>query len=700
MEVFEECHLVNELLAKGLEREARDQLIKILDWHEKNRTSYSALVNHLIRQTGLYPYLQTETSAWSDRFAYESFKTAVGESSELPLHREQSLLLKRLVDGESLAVSAPTSFGKSFVIDAFIAMQNPANVVIVVPTIALTDETRRRLQRKFSSTHKIITTSDVSLGARNILIFPQERAIGYLETLKEIDFLVVDEFYKASPKFDKERSPALLKTILKLSAVAKQRYFLAPNISRLNASPFTEGMDFVELDFNTVYLQKHELYREILGDEKKKSEALLRVLKSTTQKSLIYAGTYSSIESVSNLLVGNLEPEKNPLLEDFSNWLSVNYGANWNLVNLVRRATGVHNGQLHRALSQIQVRLFEEDQGLRNLISTSSIVEGVNTCAKNVVIWKSKNGASNLNDFTYRNIIGRGGRMFKHFVGEIYILDKPPDPTQNNLDLEFPDSLLGDLDEVAFKQALTQQQIAKIIAHRETMGGLIGKEVFARAIADGSFQSSDTELIQAIATGMKTKPDEWNGLGFLNSEDPDDWDRLLYKIINLRPGVWETQYAKYVAFIKILSKNWFCTIPELLNELDGIDISVNDFFKLERNATFKLAGLMSDVNAMQKLVLHNPTDISPFVARLSNAFLPRAVYELEEYGLPRMIAKKINNARLLDLENPELTLHSAIEQFLSIGLEGILSKVKDLDSFDEYLLSYFFEGINGVNPSQ
>ena len=32
----------------------------------------------------------------------------------------------------------------------------------------------------------------------------------------------------------------------------------------------------------------------------------------------------------------------------------------------------------------------------------------------------SKTGAKSLNDFTYRNIIGRGGRMFKHFIGKIY----------------------------------------------------------------------------------------------------------------------------------------------------------------------------------------------------------------------------------------------------------------------------------------
>ncbi|MBF4269431.1 hypothetical protein EAY71_21425, partial [Vibrio anguillarum] len=101
---------------------------------------------------------------------------------------------------------------------------------------------------------------------------------------------------------------------------------------------------------------------------------------------------------------------------------------------------------MHRSLTQIQVRLFEEPEGLTNLVSTSSIIEGVNTSAENVIIWKNKNGKSKLNDFTYKNIIGRGGRMFKHFIGQIYILDKPPQAGDTQLTLDLPEELAGDVD--------------------------------------------------------------------------------------------------------------------------------------------------------------------------------------------------------------------------------------------------------------
>lgn len=693
MDVFSTCQAINESLELGNEQHARDLLIRVLDFQDRNGESYSLLVNHLIRQTGLYPYLKPESSSWSDRFVYETFKVDIGATAPVTLHREQSLLLSRLIAGDDLAVSAPTSFGKSFVIDSFISIRKPRNVVIIVPTIALTDETRRRLQKKFSPRYKIITTADVELAEKNIFIFPQERALSYLEVLTEIDMLVVDEFYKASAKFDKERAPALLRTILKLSAIAKQRYFLAPNISRLNDSPFTKNMTFVELDFNTVYLDKHELYQEINGDEQKKSEALLNILEATTEKSLIYAGTYSSIESLATLLVTRLPRLQNVLLENFADWLSKNYGSNWHLTSLIRRGVGIHTGQLHRAISQIQVRLFEEENGLKNLVSTSSIVEGVNTSAKNVVIWKSKNGGSKLTDFTYRNIIGRGGRMLKHFVGEIYVLDKPPDPTQTDLDLVFPDSLLSEMDTPSIQQALTPQQVAKVIAYKEEMHHLIGKDAFEGAIGANAFQSSDSGLIKTIAQSMKSSPGDWNGLAFLNSQNSAEWDRMLYKLIGLAPGGWDIQYSKFVGFIKALSKNWDSTIPDLLNELDNLDIGVNDFFKLERNATFKLASLAADVNTVHGLMFKDSPDISPFVSRLSSAFLPPVVYELEEYGLPRMLSRKIHRSGLVDLVNPERKLHQTLDELRVLGSTIIVLKVPDLDAFDKYLLAHFLDGI-------
>ncbi len=692
MEVFETCQKINDYLLAKNEIMARNELITLLDYHEKKDMDYTPLVNHLIRETGLYPYIQIKNSTWQDRFVYEAFKVDIG-GTHATLHREQSSLLKKLINGESIAVSAPTSFGKSFVIDAFISINKPKNVVIIVPTIALTDETRRRLYKKFANRYKIITTTEVELGERNIFIFPQERAISYVNRLEDIDILVVDEFYKASSNFDKERSPILLKAIIKLGQKARQKYFLAPNITDIKENVFTKDMQFEELlDFNTVYLEKHELYKDIKGDESLKSKALLKILEETTGKSLIYAGTYSHIEKVSNLLIEDLPISTKPLLVSFAKWLTINYDDNWQLTNLSKRGTGIHNGQLHRSLSQIQIKLFEESDGFDNIVSTSSIIEGVNTSAENVIVWRNRNGRSKLNDFTYKNIIGRGGRMFKHFIGKIYLLEEPPQNAPMQLDIPFPDAILGDIDEDKYKESLTKEQIAKIVSFKKEMEEILGKECYERLLKGNVFQNSDSNFIRTIAIEMKGNQEDWNGLAFLNSDDINKWDRLLYKIIVLQPGNWDIEYSKFVAFIKVLSQNWVKTIPELLEELDDFEIDIDKFFTLERNVSFKFSSLLGDVNELQKEILKRGTDLSYFISKLSHAFLPSVVYQLEEYGLPRMISRKLHQSRLIDFLDEELTIHKAIEKFHEIGKEAILSK-KLLDDFDEYILHYFYDGI-------
>ncbi len=705
MEIFETCHVVNDYLIANNEVMARNELIKLLDYHARNEIEYTPLVNHLIRATGLFPYLQPENSSWEDRYVYEVFKVDIG-GKESTLHREQSSLLKRLVNGENIAVSAPTSFGKSFVIDAFISINKPNNVVIIVPTIALTDETRRRLYKKFSNQYKIITTTEVELADKNIFIFPQERAMNYVNKIDSIDILIIDEFYKASSDYDKTRSPSLLKAIIKLGQKSKQKYFLAPNITSIGDNVFTQDMTFEDkLDFNTVYLEKFDLYKEINKDEILKGQALLNILAETKTKSLIYAASYPQIDKVSNLLNENIPISQKPLLISFSKWLTVNYGANWKLTNLIKRGIGIHNGQLHRSISQIQVKLFEEREGIDNIISTSSIIEGVNTSAENVIIWRNRKSGGNsiLDSFTYKNIIGRGGRMFKYFIGKIYLLEAPPEEGATQLDIPFPDTILGDIDADVYKASLNNEQIAKITVFKQEMYDILGKETYDRLLKENIFQSNNSDFIKETAKQMKQNPAEWNGLSFLNSDDTESWDRLLWKIISLHPGEWGdgpygVQHKKFVAFVKVLVDNWGRTIPELLDELDEDEIDIEQFFKLERIAAFNLSSLISDINILQKEILNNGTDVSPFISRVSHAFLPSVVYQLEEYGLPRMISRKLHQYGLVNFLDEELNIHKAIEMFHNIGKEKIFSLF--IDDFDKYIIEYFYDGITLTQEKQ
>lgn len=690
--IFDKCQEINDLLNSGKETEARELLIKLLDFHEKHNVTYSPLVNHLIREVGLYPYMKDESSNWQDGFICNLFKVDVGLEKEVALHRDQFLLLRKLLDGENIAVSAPTSFGKSFIVDAFIMVKKPSNVMIIVPTIALTDETRRRIYKKFSRDYKIITTSDAILGEKNIFIFPQERALSYVDKIDYLDILIVDEFYKSSKILEPDRSNSLIKAIIKLGEKAKQKYYLAPNIQSIENNPFTKDMTFLKLDFNTVYLEINDYYSEIQKDEKLKGEKFKELITNLKGKTLVYAGSFNNINTVAGLILTSVDEKVSILLNDFAEWLGANYDYNWNLTMLARRGVGVHNGALHRSLSQIQIKLFEEDcDGLNCIISTSSIIEGVNTSAENVIVWMTSGRGIRFNNFSYKNLVGRAGRMFKYFIGNIYVLAKPMKDEAMQLQIDFPEEILGDLNEKDHSRLLTQEQVAKIHEYDQEMTQILG-QAYGELKEESAFQLANSDFLKSIASRMKTNPDQWNGLAYLNNSDPDRWDSILYKIIDLQPGNWDTNYTQFVGFVKLLSQNWVKTIPEMLEDLDAIGIGINEFFKLERNVSYKLAALLGDVNILQKTILKNGTDISPFIAKVASAFLPPVVYELEEFGLPRMISKKIQNAGVINFENSELTLDDTLELLRNIGKSG-LCKIVGLVGFDEYIINYFYDGI-------
>ncbi|XZE32746.1 DEAD/DEAH box helicase [Pirellulaceae bacterium SH501] len=691
MDVFEECHDINSLLLLGSEDQARSRVILLLDYLESVEQTPPPIVNSLVRQVGLYPYINFDSATWQDRLVYEAFKVDTGDVVEVTLHREQSRLLKALIDGKSVAVSAPTSFGKSFVIDSFISMRNPKNVVILVPTVALTDETRRRLTRKFGGDYRIITAPEQKLGDRNILIFPQERSGGYTKLLQSIDILIVDEFYKASTAFDADRSPSLIRAIIDLGKVAKQKYFLAPNIDEIKDNPFTEGMEFIRLEFNTVVLKSNDMSSQI-RDETSKSEALLGILKEVPGKTLVYAGTYANISRLETLLLTSLETKKRQLLSQFEDWLAKNYDSNWPLTKLVSRGVGIHNGRLHRSLGQIQIKLFEESLGLETLLSTSSIIEGVNTSAETVVLWSNKNGSAKLNDFTYKNIVGRSGRMFRHFVGNIFILEPPPDSTTNQLQLEFPNDLLGLVNESNSNLEFTPAQVAAIELYRDELRELVGPENFKFFEEEGEFQTSSTSTIIRVAKDIVENRKSWNGLGNLNSANPDYWTSLLYRLIRIQAGAWGIEYSKFVEFVKVLSLNWQSTIPQLLRRLEPYDIGLDQFFELERNVTFKLAATLADVQTIYRRI-HTDVDVSLAISRFTNAFLPPIVHQLEEYGLPRMVSRKIHRSGIVDMESYTGDIADMLMVFRSIGQDVITSKCVELDDFDKYILDYFFDGI-------
>ena len=83
-------------------------------------------------------------------------------------------------------------------------------------------------------------------------------------------------------------------------------------------------------------------------------------------------------------------------------------------------------GEYHAPSASRFIRMFNQ-KALPILICTSTLIEGVNTAAKSVLIYDKRINRADYDFFTFSNIRGRAGRLGQHHVGNVYLFHAPPD---------------------------------------------------------------------------------------------------------------------------------------------------------------------------------------------------------------------------------------------------------------------------------
>lgn len=627
---------------------AQSLLIRALEYR-KDFTGCSPLLNALLRETGLYPYAEPNQLSARDRLAFE-FHRPEGRLADagMVFHRVQAQVYWRLIDGENVILSAPTSFGKSLVIDALIASGKYKRIALVVPTIALIDETRKRLAG-FSDAYKIVTHASQPADAKRgtIYVLTQERVIER-EDLTSLDLFVIDEFYKLDPSGGgADRAAILNHAFYKLLRTAKQFYLLGPNI-RAVPTDFQSRFDarLIVSDFVTVATDLRRVDKT--GGP---SEALVGLTKEIDGSTLIYCQSPASVRRVAQLMV---EREVTPVesdLADVVDWVGRNFHPGWIVARALARGIGVHHGRLPRALAQLQVRLFNKG-ALKFLVCTSTLIEGVNTAAKHVVIYDNKISKKPIDYFTYRNIQGRSGRMFRHFVGTVHLFHSPPEA--DLLDVDFPafsqtdtasDGLLVQLDEEDLSSDGAQR-----VNRLKGQSDLSMETIRANAHVDPKQQIDLARHIRQHARELYPAL-SWRG-------EPSD--NQIFKVCNLlfdtllaEAGRDVVRNDRHLAllltrlrqlgaseFIQAQTRDSGARAPT-----DPSDRVENALEFLRNWASFKLPRALKALERIQAEVfgrLNLPVGTyGPFIVRIENFMLPPALAALDEYGLPFQLVVRL-----------------------------------------------------------
>lgn len=636
------------------EWEGRDLVIRALDRFSLFDSVEQSLLLNMVRAVGLFPYITPHLSnmALSDRLAYEAHRVE-GVEQGMVFHHLQAHVFSLIMQSRNVVLSASTSVGKSLVIDAVLAQRRFKKVVVIVPTIALIDETRRRLVKRFKDFNLITHPSQEAVpDTTNVYLLTQERVIQRPD-LADVEFFVLDEFYKIDLANDKDESTRAVDLSLafhKLAKTGAQFYMLGPHIQKISGLDGYE-YHFIPSDYSTVAVDIQNFNLGMRSEERK--EKLLELVKTLDSPTLIYCQAPPSANRVAEYLIK--EAGLTPVVEtqEIAAWISKHYHPEWNVAKAISLGIGIHHGGVPRALQQYIVKLFNEGV-IKRIICTSTMIEGVNTSAENVIIYDRRLNTSTFDYFTYKNISGRAGRMNKYFIGKVFMLEAPP--LEQGLTVEYPIGHQNESSPMGLLMQLENEYLTDV-----SRGRL--QEAYANPVLSPATLIENRHIpidrqVEVAETIIRDLPHSrsllaWKGI----PEQANQFNYLCELVYSLEGGNLmdygissSSQLAWHINELRTQK-----SLPAYLRDAvasrredDTASEAINLRLKFIRNMVcFRLPRDIMAINKIQADVLTRygvePGDFSFFAEQLENLFLDPLLTALDEYGIPTQISTQIKN---------------------------------------------------------
>ena len=592
--------------------------------------SYKEAFSALARAVGLWNYIDIETADYRDAMVADA--VTAPELDGITFHREQIAALNTLLAGGNLVLSAPTSFGKSILIDALLASGKYRRVAIVLPTIALLDEFRRRIEKRFGSRFQLVMYHSQTVATEREVIFlgTQERLINRTD-LGHLDLAVVDEFYKLDPTRQDDRSSTLNAAVYHLLRRSSQFFFLGPNIETVRVTSDTRWkFEFLKTRFSTVAVDTFDL-RDV---EDKDAELTKELKRAENWPALVFI---SSPDRANQLAARLAETESFSAVRDFPEWIDENFGEDWDLRKIVASGMGIHHGRIPRSIASHFVRLFNSEE-LPILICTSTLIEGVNTAAKSVLIFDKQINRRNYDFFTFSNIRGRAGRLGQHHVGAVYLFHAPPD--QEAVEVEPP--LFGDLDEAPDELVVHLSEEDTSSANNDRI------ELLARSMQlnrDDLRLASSVGLEDAAALKQQTEAASRQraSIHWTGSPDYQEILAVCHLICSVRrPNEFGTRSAAQLA-VYLSNLRSHQTLKGFFRwhsaSYRGKSSSKDNIFRFLRACEYGLPQLFSVVELFAKRLAPN-TNYSLFIAEMPRWFRAEVLKNLDEQGVPVQISER------------------------------------------------------------
>lgn len=395
------------------------------------------------------------------------YESTLFVDDNIKLHKHQMSILDRfdIFKQNRIFLSASTSFGKTYLVYEIIKKMRYKNVVLMFPTIALLSENLEKLKidayyQYFRDNYKVHTLSQVDeneLAENNIFIFTPERYLSFLDKNNlSFDFIFMDEIYKIDNEYiidndeakENERDTAYRVALYNALNNRTDMLLVGPyiefsRVEQQNYNPsfeyFLRDNNFELLDFNDYEIVNKQ--RSILPiskmSKKDKLKHAIKPLVDNEENCIVYCKGFGTAESKAKDIIKENSialPIDLSKIEALINHIHSKFHADWVIAKALQNGIGIHHGLVPKYLQKEIINLFN-DGIIKVLFSTTTITEGVNTSAKNLIVFDHKKGDKDLKKFDAKNIEGRAGRFMHHYSGSVFIIDKKFDEIINSDDI-------------------------------------------------------------------------------------------------------------------------------------------------------------------------------------------------------------------------------------------------------------------------
>ena len=347
-------------------------------------------------------------------------------------------------NNSNFVLVAPTSYGKSEIIVNKVFTNLDKKVCVVVPSKALLAQTKKRLLNNSinNELQRIITHPEMYKGTETnfVAVLTQERLLRLLQqnTNLKFDLVLIDEAHNLYG--DKEtdgRSILLAQTIIILKKRNRNTIlnFFSPFISN------PENLKVKQLDYEITsqttdeFIKTEKYFVCNLID----NNHYLKIYEQFTDKFINTGTSYNNIiqllnseKSRKNIVYLNRPKHIEEFAIEFANSISINSLAideitttisdfihpSYNLIECIKKGIVYHHGGMPEIIRLYVENIFSKREDLSFVITSSTLLEGVNIPAEKIFLLSIKKGLKNLSVSQFKNLIGRVNRFSEIFNSE------------------------------------------------------------------------------------------------------------------------------------------------------------------------------------------------------------------------------------------------------------------------------------------